>query len=79
MPIYPLTIISDRYLGTYSGGKYLAFNLDYDSIPIEINSGDVECGNFWIEHRNLLYGKGETPALAYIDLINKLKKEKENA
>lgn len=31
--IYPLTIISDRYTGAYSGGEYLAFNLDFDEIP----------------------------------------------
>ena len=28
--MYPLTIIKDRYNGTYSGGMYLAFNLEYD-------------------------------------------------
>lgn len=26
--IYPLTIIRDRYCGSYSGGTYVAFNLE---------------------------------------------------
>lgn len=32
-PVYPLTILRDRYGGTYSGGAYLAWNRHYDDIP----------------------------------------------
>lgn len=39
--IYPLTIICDRYSGTYSGGEYLAFNLDFDEIPQEVLGDDT--------------------------------------
>lgn len=28
---YPLTIIADRYNGTYSGGRFTAWNMDYDN------------------------------------------------
>ena len=30
--IYPLTIINDRYAGTYSGGIFTAWNMDYYEI-----------------------------------------------
>lgn len=35
LELYPLTIIKDRYSGVYSGGKWLAFNLDPEEIPMD--------------------------------------------
>lgn len=70
-PIYPLTIIADRYDGTYSGGKYLAFNMDFDEMPEEIIGDDVSCCNIFYKP-DFIYGKGDTPLEAYRDLILKL-------
>ena len=45
--IYPLTVIRDRYNGTYSGASYLAFNLDSNLVPSEVHDSDVPCSYFW--------------------------------
>lgn len=68
--IYPLTIIRDRYNGTYSGGKYVAFNAQPCDIPDEVYGGDMDCSNFW-EEVDIPYGIGETPEKAVLDLISK--------
>ena len=47
--IYPLVIISDRYTGAYSRGRYTAWNCYIDEIPIEIDGDDMECYEFWDE------------------------------
>ena len=82
--IYPLTIISDRYNGTYSGAKFLAFNTDYWNIPLDVEGSDPDCQNFWFEYKDgetitqpeyfgkVYVGKGSTPNEAHIDLINKI-------
>ena len=69
--IYPLTIICDRYGGVYSGGRYLAFNLDYDEIPSAINGDDMECYGYWLENQ-LIVGKGRYIEEAVDDLYNQL-------
>ena len=70
--IYPLTIVRDRYNGIYSGGMYLAFNLDYYEIPIEISGSDIPCWEWWNNNKDYLVGKGETPTKAINDLLKKL-------
>lgn len=72
--LYPLTIIADRYDGTYSDGTYLAFNLEYDEIPKEICGSDMECFNFWQSEKGkkIVVGKGEDLYSAYLDLAGKL-------
>lgn len=72
--IYPLTIVSDRYGGSYSGGKFTAWNLDADEIPAEIAGDDVECYDFWNKNEATV-GKGDTIREALFDLYIKLKKE----
>jgi hypothetical protein len=76
--IYPLTIIKDRYNGIYSGGGYLAFNIEHTEIPNDVSSNDSVCSDFWdIEQRGLLtlqIGKGRTPNDAVDDLFLKLQK-----
>ena len=69
--IYPLTIVKDRYSGTYSGGKYLAYNKH----PWEIKDGDefaddVSCMMFWDEEHPI--GVGDTPQEATNHLSIKL-------
>lgn len=77
---YPVTIVMDRYSGSYSNAKWLAFNLDPCDIPDEIGGSDPDEMIFWREHddRKLPIGKGATPDLAINDLIIKLKQYYEN-
>lgn len=67
---WPLTIISDRYGGVYSGAKFLAFNLYRDNIPEAIGGDDPMEMEFWDkDHGKFWIGKGETPNDAVIDLM----------
>ena len=45
--IYPLTIIRDRYCGSYSGGTYVAFNLESPEVPKEVFGDDCTAMRFW--------------------------------
>lgn len=69
--IYPLTIVKDRYGGSYSEGWFLAFNLDPDEVPTEIHSDDMTCMDFWNDFNGIV-GKGNTPGEAHLDLSKKL-------
>lgn len=71
--IYPLTIIYDRYGGTYSGGAYTAWNCNPYDIPNGPFSSDCECSDFWCKCK-IPVGKGRTPDEAIADLWNKLTK-----
>ena len=69
--IYPLTIISDRYGGVYSGARFTAWN-EYDSdVPYEASANDMMCGEFWDKTKKKV-GKGNTPNEALEDLYSKL-------
>lgn len=70
--IYPLTIISDRYSGVYSGGNYTAWNLYADEVPEGVYADDCECYEFWMENK-IICGKGRTTSEALADLYLKLK------
>lgn len=79
--IWPLTIVRDRYSGTYSGGNYTAWNLEADCVPWEINAGDADCAGFWWDRGDSfkswlisVCGKGDTAAAAVADLYSKLNK-----
>lgn len=63
--IYPLVIVKDRYNGTYSGGKWTAWNLGY--VPSKVDADDIECADFFSKP-NLIFGRGETPQEAIDDL-----------
>lgn len=72
--VYPLTIITDRYNGSYSHAKYLAFNLDFYDMPDEVGGGDSDEFDFWNNlHTDYIIGKGKSPDEAYLDLYVKLK------
>lgn len=85
--IYPLTITADRYGGVYSGGDYMAWNLDPCDVPTEPFADDVTCMEFWYgedvdvitgERRSdILCGVGGTPEEAVANLYFVLKR-KEN-
>ena len=74
---YPLTVIGDRYGGTYSKSLYLAFPYDFTDINPDVNGGDVECMKFW-ETFDGFVGKGATVEDAVKDLHQKLIQEKSN-
>lgn len=71
--IYPLTVIADRYGGTYSHGAYTAWKLDPFDIPKAVYGDDVECMNFWFDNK-IICGKGRTVSEAVGDLYIKLKR-----
>lgn len=71
--IYPLTIVPDRYNGTYSGGLYTVWNHYAENVPTEIYSDDMTCNDFWkfeVENRND-FGVGDTIQEAIDDLYYK--------
>lgn len=74
--IHPLTVVADRYGGSYSGGAYLAFNLDPCLVPAQIDCDDYSSGDgFWVNEEKFgqyKIGKGESPNDACIDLFIKL-------
>lgn len=71
--LYPLTIVNDRYNGTYSGGKYTAWHLDFYEIPNDIAMDDITVNEFWgVEDLCYLVGKGDTIEQAYKDLKSKV-------
>ena len=71
--LYPVTIIMDRYSGTYSGASWLAFNLDYNEIPDAVCGSDIDCLNFWEnEGKDMVVGKGAYPQEALNDLYWKV-------
>lgn len=76
--IYPLTIVQDRYTGAYSGGRWLAFNLDPWDIPEDPWMDDVSAGYFWEDLRNgridLHVGIGSTKSEAVQNLQIKLER-----
>jgi len=71
--VYPLTIVEDRYNGTYSGGVFLAFPLQYRDMPEEPAANDCDCAAFWNSENELEYliGKGTNPNDAALNLQNR--------
>ena len=74
--VYPVTIIDDRYGGCYSGGKYLAFNVEPWDVPKGVSwGGDVDCAEFWADEApKYVIGKGNTPNEAYRNLVEKIQR-----
>ena len=70
--IYPLTITSDRYSGTYSEGNYIAWHLTADEVPEAIYYDDYTCMEFW-NNNKIICGRGRTVSEALADLYLKLK------
>ena len=65
--IYPVTIVMDRYGGTYSGGEWLAFNCNPEKLPSGFDEDDLSCDEFW-RHNRLKIGVGSTPNDALLHL-----------
>jgi hypothetical protein len=70
--VYPVTIKSDRYGGTYNGGyNFHAWSCEEEDIPEDIDGGDVECAKAWHhvkENMRLYVGFGRTPSVALLDV-----------
>ena len=81
--IYPLTIMSDRYGGTYSEGQFLAFNDYFHHLPKQIAGSDGDCLTFWSDFKQgkslnyfnnpIFCGKGSTPTKALNNLLKTMK------
>ena len=69
---YPTTIVNDRYSGTYSGGLWTCWPLDWWDVPEEIEASDPECELFWNNYDKSTVGIGSTPDSAMMDLELKL-------
>lgn len=70
--IYPLTIVADRYAGAYSGGDYIAWNLEPWLVPEGTEYDGADGLDFWEENK-IVCGKGRTVSEALVDLYCKLK------
>lgn len=68
---YPTTIVCDRYGGTYSHARYLAFPLDIDELPEGFDGGDTECVKFWEEYTGPV-GKVCDPNTAMLNLAEQV-------
>jgi len=73
---YPCTVVMDRYSGTYSDAEFLAFPLDFNEVPEDVNGDDPECAYFWKNYKEPV-GKGASALEAIDDLIVKMKDENE--
>lgn len=77
---YPLTVVMDRYSGTYSGGYFTAWNKYPVEIPSSIYGSDNVAMVFWddyyrkeeaLKDGHQMVGFGETADAAIKDLIAK--------
>ena len=66
---YPVTIVMDRYGGSYSGGAWIAWPLYPEDVPREPEGDDSAAIVFWSGERKYPCGRGSTPneALATLD------------
>lgn len=71
---YPLTIVTDRYNGTYSGAKFLAFPREFNEIEDDVCGSDPECMTYWYNFDDFV-GKGATIQEAVSDLRLRLQME----
>ncbi len=70
--INPVTIIPDRYGGTYSGGPWLAFPLEPSDVPGEASGDDITAVTWWDKAADMPIGRGDTPDHAHADLVRRL-------
>lgn len=72
--LWETTIILDRYGGTYSGAAWTAWPYPEYQIPEYAQAGDVECRDFWEDHKDFPIGRGNTPNEALADLRQRMEK-----
>ena len=69
--MYPVTIIKTRYQGTYEGGRWGAFPVDFLDVPMDTMGDDIETMTWWSQNKDYV-GVGETPEAALEDLEKKM-------
>jgi hypothetical protein len=69
--MYPVTIVTTRYRGTYEGGEWAAFNLDPQDIPAGWDGSDEHAAAWWA-HPPVPVGVGASAEAAWIDLASKV-------
>jgi hypothetical protein len=70
---YPVTIVADRYGGTYAGGKYVAYPLEYHDVPEEAHGDDMAAMALFYMDDAPLRGVGHSPNAAFSDLIRRVR------
>lgn len=75
--LWPVTIVRDRYMGTYSGGDWVAWHADVDEVAhycADADGGDNCAIEFWERVKSSRnrdvpsYGLGATPEQALRNL-----------
>lgn len=67
--MFPVFIVKDRYMGTYSGGSWTAFHAV--EVPPGCMDDGVTCAEFWTAEQKANTGLGNTPNEALADLEEK--------
>jgi len=70
---YPMTVVSDRYGGCYSGGAYIAFPCEVYEVDESVAGEDGECMAFWYDFKGVV-GRGSTVEEAIRDLRRGMEK-----
>jgi len=68
---WPLTVVSDRYGGVYSGAEWTAWPLEPGEIPEPVGGSDTECQAWWKAAGDVVVGKGTSPNEA-VDALKRL-------
>lgn len=71
-----VTIIADRYGGTYSNGRFIAVPVSYQSVEFYLDGSPMDDDNsvqeLWDRASGLIVGRGQSPNEAYEDLRRQL-------
>lgn len=77
--VYPATIVADKYDGAYSGSHFTAWNCYPNEVPEEIFYSSEKVAAFWANANYDEIGKGDTPDMAYRNLVEKMQKLYDNS
>ena len=70
---WPVTVTKDRYTGSYSQGRWIAFNAKPSDCPPEVFGCDITAADWWGSHPYADFvGRGDTPMEAVRDLDRRL-------
>jgi len=64
---WPVTIIKDRYEGTYSRGQWTAWPVEPEEVPPAVSDDDCLCSDWWAANRERMHlpvGVGDSPQAA---------------
>lgn len=72
--LYPVLIFQTRYGGVYEKGSWASI-AQCETVPEGAIDSDVECFEWWISDQSKYVGVGFTPDEAYVDMLNRYKKD----